>query len=884
MAIKLFEHNLEAYNAAVRMLDTTGKTAVIHPTGTGKSFIGFKLAEDNPDKHIIWLTPSEYIVKTQLENLKKEGGAELDNITFITYAKLMLMSEKEIAALKAEYCVADEFHRIGADYWGQGFFTLYKMHLDMKILGLSATHIRYLDNQRDMAEEIFDGNIASYMTLGEAIVKGIFAPPKYVLSVFSYRKELEKYRKRVQHTRSKAVRDAGEKYLEALRRALEKADGLDTIFYKHMEDKKGKYIVFCANEEHMQEMIEMVPEWFGRVDKNPHIYSAYSSNPETSKEFAGFKADTSNHLKLLFCIDMLNEGIHVDDISGVILLRPTVSPIIYKQQIGRALAAGHKKNTVIFDIVLNFENLYSISDIKEEMNEAIRFYQSTGEEYEIVHDTFTVIDEVRDCKQLFDELERTLSASWECMYNAAKAYYTEHGDLLPPQKYTNDDGYRLGQWVVAQRTAYSNGNLSSSRIMRLEQIGMDWNTAHERLWEEGFAKAKQYADVYGSIASVNYEYKDVSLWVKRQREKYRKNLLSREQYERLSEIGMVWEFEDKWAERYEAAKKYFDEYGNLDIPVGYVAESGIKLGVWYRRIRMQYLDGTMSDERKKLLEDIGINSTSVKIRTWMGYYRAAQQYYEENGDLRISNNYTTDDGMKLGVWISGQRSMYSQHKLRKEQIELLEQIGMIWHGYKSKWETGYSYALQYYNERGDINPAADYLTLDGFALGRWIATQRRKYKNNKLNKDYILQLEQLGIIWDVFSANWETGFKYLYEYYKFNGDALVANNYITDDGYNLGDWVSNQRIRYKKGYLSEERIKKLNSIGFVWEPQKARWQEQFAEAKRYFEKNGSMSVSKNYVTDSGVKLRYWIDTQKKAYKKGTLDSSQIVRLEQIGIV
>ena len=69
MALDLFPHNAEAYDAVVKMLQEKGRAAVIHPTGTGKSFIAFKLCEDNRDKTICWLSPSEYIFRTQLENL-----------------------------------------------------------------------------------------------------------------------------------------------------------------------------------------------------------------------------------------------------------------------------------------------------------------------------------------------------------------------------------------------------------------------------------------------------------------------------------------------------------------------------------------------------------------------------------------------------------------------------------------------------------------------------------------------------------------------------------------------------------------------------------------------------------------------------------------------
>lgn len=130
------------------------------------------------------------------------------------------------------------------------------------------------------------------------------------------------------HLRSAGIQDVNQKYLDALRRALEKADGLDEVFARHITNKSGKYIVFCANKEHMDEMISHVPEWFAGVNPDVAVYEAYSDDPGTDQAFADFKADQSKRLKLLFCIDMLNEGVHVDGISGVILFRPTISPIM----------------------------------------------------------------------------------------------------------------------------------------------------------------------------------------------------------------------------------------------------------------------------------------------------------------------------------------------------------------------------------------------------------------------------------------------------------------------------------------------------------------------------------------------------------------------------
>ena len=206
MALRLFAHNEKAYRAAVRMMDQCGKAAIVHPTGTGKSYIAFKLIEDNPEKIVIWFSPSEYIFKTQLESLQKnDPDFPLENVHFYTYTKLMCCTQaqlEKIAAQMPAYIILDEFHRAGAECWGESAVALLKLCLDAKLLGLTATNIRHLDNNRDMAEELFDGHIASEMTLGEAIVRGILPAPKYVTTVYQYQKMLAKYQARVDNLRT----------------------------------------------------------------------------------------------------------------------------------------------------------------------------------------------------------------------------------------------------------------------------------------------------------------------------------------------------------------------------------------------------------------------------------------------------------------------------------------------------------------------------------------------------------------------------------------------------------------------------------------------------------------------------------------------------------
>ena len=753
--IKLYSHNQKAYDLAVTMLKDTKKAAVVHPTGTGKSFIAFKLCEDHPDKTICWLSPSEYIFSTQLENLyQATNGYKPNNIVFFTYAKLMGMSKEEIQAIHPDYIVLDEYHRAGATFWQKGVAQLLFTYSDIPVLGLSATNIRYLDNQRDMAQELFDGNIASQMSLGEAIVRGILNPPKYVLSMYYYQNTLEKYERRVNKTKSKVARDNAEKCLEELRRTLENSEGLDEIFKKHMTNPHGKYIVFCSNKEHMDQMMKHT-EWFSKVDKEPHMYSVYSSDPGADKAFKDFKEDNdNNHLRLLYCIDALNEGIHVDDISGVILLRPTVSPIVYKQQIGRALSASKKTNAVIFDIVLNIENIYSIDSIKEEMQIATSYYRSLGEANQIINEKFKVIDEVRNCRELFEKLNDALTATWDMYYASAKQYYQENGNLEVPARYITEEGYALGSWLNNQKAIRKGtivGKLTEDQIHKLNSIGMIWDSL-DYFWEQNFRLAKEYYLAHGNLdVPTNFKSTDgkhLGNWILRQRQLYKSNSLTDEQIKKLDSIGMDWmdRVDRIWENGFIEAKNYSEEYGNLSVPKNYRSNTDFPLGIWIQRQRSLYKNNKISENRIKRLTDIGMNWNPDN---WESRFNLVRQYYEEHGNINISQKEVIQ-GIWLGKWIVSQKKAMQEGKLTHEQIEMLKTLPMEEVGRKDNcWWSMYEEAKKYYLNFGNLNIPMDYLTSNGKKLSDWIIRQRRNYKLGKMPLEHKKKLDEIGFIWDL---------------------------------------------------------------------------------------------------------------------------------------
>ena len=753
--IKLYSHNQKAYNLAVTMLEDTKKAAIVHPTGTGKSFIAFKLCEDHPDKTICWLSPSEYIFSTQLENLyQATNGYKPNNIVFFTYAKLMGMSKEEIQSIHPDYIVLDEYHRAGATYWQKGVEQLLFTYSDIPILGLSATNIRYLDNQRDMAQELFDGNIASQMSLGEAIVRGILNPPKYVLSMYYYQNTLEKYERRVKKTKSKVARDNAEKCLDELRRTLEKAEGLDVIFKKHMTDPHGKYIVFCSNKEHMDQMMKHT-EWFSKVDKKPHMYSVYSSDPGADKAFKDFKEDNdNNHLRLLYCIDALNEGIHVDDISGVILLRPTVSPIVYKQQIGRALSASKKTNAVIFDVVLNIENIYSIDSIKEEMQVATSYYRSLGEADQIINEKFKIIDEVRNCRELFEKLNDALTATWDMYYASAKQYYQENGNLEVPARYITEEGYALGSWLNNQKAIRKGtivGKLTENQIQKLDDIGMIWDSL-DYFWEQNFSLAKEYYLAHGNLdVPTNFKSKDgkhLGNWVLRQRQLNKTNSLTDEQIKKLDSIGMDWmdRVDRVWENGFIEAKNYSEEYGNLSVPKNYRTTTDFPLGIWIQRQRSLYKNNKISEDRIKRLTNVGMNWNPDN---WESRFNLVKQYYEEHGNINISQKEVIQ-GIWLGKWIVSQKKAMQEGKLTHEQVEMLKKLPMEEVGRKdNRWWSMYEEAKKYYLKFGNLNIPMDYHTSNGKKLSDWIIRQRRNYKLGKMPSEHKEKLDEIGFIWDL---------------------------------------------------------------------------------------------------------------------------------------
>lgn len=273
----------------------------------------------------------------------------------------------------------------------------------------------------------------------------------------------------------------------------------------------------------------------------------------------------------------------------------------------------------------------------------------------------------------------------------------------------------------------------------------------------------------------------------------------------------------------------------------------------------------------------------MKNDNWLMNYELAKQYYRENGDSLVPSTYETKGSIKLGMWISHQRRDYKSSKLSVERINLLENIGMVWSVYDANWYENYRLAKQYFSEKGNLLIPLLYITKNGKKLGSWIGTQRKHYKDGKISKEKIQLLENIGMVWSIFDIQWNGYYELAYEYYKSHGDLLVPLRYKTSDNKELGSWISHQRISYKSGKLTDNRIEMLEQIGMSWDGMSATWNEMYKLARQYYEENNNLSISSTRFMYRKASLGSWVVTQRRNYQEGRLTDEQINMLNKIGM-
>jgi len=484
MGVDLLKHNQEAYEKIQKAIkEGKKKIAIAHATGTGKSYLITKLFEDfNNDKKLV-LVPSTYI-SDQIQTLFEKY--EIQNVDIMLYQKIIKMSDEDIATMDYDVIALDEYHHDTSKVWGNKVRTLIDTHSESIIFGTSATPVR--SDGVNTIDELFEGNCASDLPLSESVAKKIVPLPKYVGALYKLDDELERLRKKVeQATNTKEEKQEFYKKIDLMRSQIEKSYGIPIILNKHIKDKEGKYLVFCKKKRHLQEIKETVIGWFRTAGcKNINAYEVYSNYENKDAEYKAFCEDTSHNLKLLFCVNMLNEGLHLENISGVLLLRPTRSSIVWHQQIGRAIEANNTNTPVIIDAVNNFSAVGQGMELLKEIKNAVAKEKESDSDFDDSEfediDTFFVLEQIVEIQEMFREIEGRLQGSWDLYIKALKQYKEREGDCLVLNNHIEIvDGIevKLGYWcqnVCRAKKGKGNRliNLTRERIEQLDSLNFCW--------------------------------------------------------------------------------------------------------------------------------------------------------------------------------------------------------------------------------------------------------------------------------------------------------------------------------------------------------------------------------------------------------------------------
>ena len=443
-------HNKETYEKVKSILQTNNKTCIIQPTGSGKSYIILKLIEDYAEqgRDIIVIEPRKYIFE-QLQKKMNKYGLVGNHVKFLTYSALGKMNAEKIKQFNyPKMVIVDEMHSAGAPKWGLGLQMMFNSFPnDCKYIGLSATPIRYLDKRRNMAEELFDGCIANEISLADAILNRILPLPRYIAGLYTYENEVNTIIGKIQSSHN--TYQEKKKLLEevaVLKRNLDKSKGVSTIFKKYIDRDKGKYIAFCQNIEHLKLMKSCLEQWYFEAGISINFYEVHCENPEKDDQFNAFMDDTG--LSVCLSVAMLSEGVH--GINGVILLRDTISPNLYYQQIGRVFAVDMDTIPIIFDLVANCESIMECN-LKNDLLEAVEKRDSkkmtkknsmdkndNAKENEVeitkeIIEEFFVFDQVIDAINAFKNIELICKQN-DFWTDEDKIFLTENYGLLSIQK------------------------------------------------------------------------------------------------------------------------------------------------------------------------------------------------------------------------------------------------------------------------------------------------------------------------------------------------------------------------------------------------------------------------------------------------------------------
>lgn len=883
MSMTLNPVNEAAFQKAVQSLETLNRAAVFHPTGTGKSCIAWKVVEAHPQTTFFWLVAgAQRLALRQAELTRYNGGTLPGNVRFCDCEKLAAATPEQWVRLgeqKPGCIVLDCYHELSAVCWAQSVQKLLRMCPQAKVLGLGVPNGAPVCAA---AQELFADCIVSHMTVAEAMAAGTMpVPSAYAALLWPQEEELATLRARIKNLCMPKGDTSLRVQYEELSWSLRQVENLTVLLPRLLSDTSGHYLVLFESAAYQEKLGAELEQLLRTVDSAVRFYAADHACFADSAAVETFLSDTAPGPKVLLCVNAPGVQQPLEGLAGVILVRQSSLMSTFKQMLCRALVAAGSRSVPVFDLVAQFEGLGNGRTLQRDCTEAMTRAGSKTP-------GFRQERPMQQTYRLYGKLRREMEARWEVLCQAAAAAAAKEGTLELPRSYTIHSGVPVGKWLELQRQVQAGqrpGRLTAEQAAKLEKLGIRWNHRLEAAWEKGFASAQKYRTEHGDLlVPVRYRDKnDFALgeWIVYNRQRYLGGNLTQNRIERLEAIGMVWSTSnDLWEQNYAAATQYYLEHGDLEVPIKYETPSGFGLGVWLGAQRAAHKAGELPQEQVERLDALGMDWTNRNDRKWMSLYDVAAAYYHEHGNLNVPSEYVTPDGVLLGKWVVRQRYAYlnpdrSSARVTPERKALLDKLGMVWEKY-DPWQERYDLALAYKTEHGDLEIPSVYKTADGVWLGSWVSRQRQALNSGSS----ALSSERRKLLRTLFKgerrpsdpaadhgtvreANWERNFRSAARYARKYKHLLVPASYVDSDGVRLGVWISNLRAARKNRpdsyQVTPAHIKKLNSIGMVWDARDAKWGTAYQQAKAYYKAHGNLHAAANYKSDeTGFCLGDWL--------------------------
>lgn len=647
--IELFSHNEAAYRAIEQGFRTKRIGAVVQATGTGKSYLIARYIVEHASDEILVIAPNVTI----LSEIRHAVGEKRKHVTYKTFQALSIGRDSHVP-LKASHILIDEFHHFGAEVWGKAVQEVIDSNPGARVLGMSATPVRP-EAMLDTVEVYFQGNLFYELTLSMAWYYGILPVPVLVQSVFDLHQELEKVQHRLNRSHcTEARRKRIQEKLDFARLDFRGSFSAMELIRRYLPSSVRKLLVFCKDKEDMEKMKPEVSRWLAQCGFEIETFEVHTGRGmrENARTLKIFRKE-SEKLHVLFSINMLIEGLHVEGVDAAMFLRRTESYVVALQQLGRCLKADSGVRPVILDFVNNLSgrNVYESLSLQMTQQPALRSPKTFRGFTE-----FEVTGFLSDIRAQIDRMLSELDV-WPVMYERLLEFKEREGrwPLVAEGK--------LGAWCNTQRVARKKGTLSAEAVDRLDRIGFEWEVQDVR-WLKSFSELQHFVETEHRLPKRGENA--LSRWCHTQRQARKKGILLAERIALLDSVGFWWEqdLDRIWQENWERTLSFYKKEGR------WPKTTDGPLGSWLNTQRKARRQGVLSSDRLSRMEKAGFMWGGDDI--WYSNYEKLKMFYHEKG------RWPTAREGKLGTWCFVQRRVYKKGELNEERKRLLDTIGFLW--------------------------------------------------------------------------------------------------------------------------------------------------------------------------------------------------------------